>query len=515
MTKVIQRLKDWFSLDTRALAVARMGLGLAIVCDLVTRLSDLEWHYTDLGLIPRSLFMSEVGFPWSFSLYFANGSIWYAGFLLTLHIGAAVGMALGWRTRSMTALNAILMISLHNRNWFINNGGDDVIRALLVLSILLPWGEIWSVDQWRRADGARSPRRVSGAWVLCWFLQVFCIYFMSYILKTSPIWRSEFSAIYYSSHLNIFTTWFGRWLRPFPGLLKLLTAYAITAEWLGPVLLTTGVLLPKVAWRWVRGFTVLLFWGLHLGIIFTMNIGLFPYYCLFMWLAFLPSEAFDWLEARVPAFEAQLRRGFAWLSGPPVVGRECWWDRSGARVFAQCLGVFFFLNLFFWNLSTFRPLRVQFAFWMAAGRWTHIYQEWNMFAPFPKQEDVWIEVPAVFEDGSTRELISGDSDLSSSKRERFPDFVRNEHWRKLYLNLAENEKLSRYYAGAWCRLWNRPESAGGKVPKLTSLEVVVNQHLIVPNYVATPKQSRTVWKHWCFEKDLPGQLQSKTWSVDP
>ena len=397
MTSIIQRLKDWFSLDTRSLAVARMGLGLSIVCDLLTRLPDLEWHYSEIGLIPRSLFMSEVGFPWSFSLHFANGSMAYVGLLLMVQIFASLAMALGWHTRVMTAINAILMISLYNRNWFINNGGDDVIRALLILSVFLPWGEMWSVDQWRRGDGASSPRKVSGPWVLCWFLQVFCIYFLSFILKTSPIWRSDFTAIYYSSHLNIFTTWFGHLLRPFPLLLKGLTAYAITAEWLGPAMLSLGFLLPRATWKWLRGIAVVIFWVLHIGIILTMKIGLFPYYCLFMWLVFVPSESWAWLDRQWPLWDNKLRAFFSLLSGPPNLVQMSWRDRKGARWIEQSLGVFFLLNLFFWNLSTFKPFPVRIPFWITVGRWTHMYQEWYLFSPFPRQVYILIEVPSVLE----------------------------------------------------------------------------------------------------------------------
>lgn len=516
MNVFFQRFKDWFSFDTRALALSRMGLGVAVSCDLLTRLCDLEWHYSDLGLLPRSLLINEVGFPWSFSLHLANGAALYAGLLIVIQLVAAIGMALGWHTRWMTALNALLMVSLHNRNWFVNNGGDDVIRALLILSVFLPWGEVWSVDQWRRGDGARAPRRVSGAWVACWYLQVSCIYFLSFTLKTSPIWRSDFSALYYSSHLSIFTTWFGHLLRPYPVLLQGLTAYAITCEWLGPVLLVFGICLPRKFWPGNRLLVVALFWGLHLGIIFTMNIGLFPYYCLFMWVAFLPTEFWDWLTSRFPAGELKLRSLLARLSGTPVVGQSDWPKKRGLRWMQQALGVFFFLNLFFWNLSTLKPFRIRFPFWVTAGRWTHIYQEWNMFAPFPKQEDVWIEVPAELEDGTTLELITGSRDRQSSKRAQFPDFVANEHWRKLYLNLAENEKVARYYGGAWCRLWNRPVAEGGRRPKLKKLDVMVHHHLILPDYQQAPMQTRVMWNHWCFEKDLPQNLkQSATWSAGP
>lgn len=502
MSTLRQRFLNWFSLDTRSLALARLGLGLAIFFDVVTRMNDLDWHYSDQGLVPRGLFVQEIGYPWSFSLHLANGSAFYAGLLLAIHAIAAGAMALGWHTRVATLVNAVLLVSLHNRNWYINNGGDDVIRSLIILSVFLPWGELWSVDQWRRGDGAREPRKVAGPWISCWFLQAFCIYFISYFLKTSPIWRSDFTAIYYSSHLSIFTTWLGEIFRGYPLLLQFLTAYAITAEWLGPLLLVFGSVLALRAQIWVRVFVVALFWGLHGGIIATMNIGLFPYYCLFMWAAFIPSETWQWLFRRWPLIESKIHAFLSRLSGAPSLVQASWRDRPWMKWFEHGLGIFFFFNVLFWNLSTFKPYRLQHPFWMSMGRATHIYQEWNMFSPFPKQEDIWFEIPAELDDGTRLELLTMDRDIASSKRERFPDLVPNEHWRKLYLNLAENEKLVRYYAGAWCRIWNRPVSEGGRIPKLRKFEIILHQHLILPNYEEAPLEKRSLWKHWCFQSDL-------------
>lgn len=502
MTKLFQQLRDWFSFDTRSLALARFGLGVCILFDLLTRLNDLEWHYSDVGLIPRQLFMGEVGFPWSFSLYFANGTIFFAGALMVFHCFCAISLAIGWQTRLMTLLNAVLLTSLHNRNWFINNGGDDVIRCLIILSVFIPWGEIWSVDQWRGGRGEILGRKVSSSWVLCWFLQVFCIYFISFSLKTSPIWRSDFTALYYASHLSIFTTWFGEILRSYPLVLKALTFYAITAEWLGPAILVLGFVLPRSWWVFTRLFVVLIFWGLHGGIISTMNIGLFPYYCLFMWSAFLPQEFWDYLFSKWPQLEFKIKKIFSLFNTNPKVLKERKVENKKALLLIQGLGVLFFFNIFFWNLSTYKPFQIQIPFWMSVGRWTHMYQEWGMFAPFPKQEDMWLELPAELEDGTKIELLTLEQNMGPASRENFPSLVTNEHWRKLFLNLAENEKLARYYGGAWCRIWNRPVKDGGRLPRLRTFEIVLNHDLILENYKRSDLQRRVAWKHWCFESDF-------------
>lgn len=503
MLNIINRLKDWFSLDTRSLAVARMGLGFFIAIDMLWRMGSAEWHYSDIGSMPRDVFLSQFSFPWSFSLHMANGTWIFAVFMFALHGFCALSMAVGWRTRLMTFMTALLTISLHNRNWYVNNGGDDILRSILLLATFIPWGEMWSVDQWKLGQGALAPRRVRGAWVIAWFFQVFVIYFVSYLLKTSPIWRVDYTAIYYSSHLNIFSTAFGRFIRDYPLFMKGATFATIMLEWLGPLALAFAWVLPRKSWIVSRTLIVVAFWGLHLGIIATMKIGLFPFYCLAMWAAFLPTEGWDAWLARLPVIEAKLRAFFARLAGTPTLVRSGLAEQRWPGYLSQGLGLFVLTALVFWNLSTLKPpLKVTVPFWLQVTRNLHLYQEWNMFAPFPKQENLWIEMPAELEDGTPLELMTGDADVLSSKEHTFPDSVRDEHWRKYLMNLADNDKLARHYAGAWCRMWNRPVENGGRRPRLRKLSINIYHTMIGLNYQHSEVRKKNLWNHWCFAEDL-------------
>ncbi|MFO0003444.1 MAG: hypothetical protein ACK559_20170, partial [bacterium] len=138
-----------------------------------------------------------------------------------------------------------------------------------------------------------------------------------------------------------------------------------------------------------------------------MSIGLFPFYCLGMWAAFIPSDAWDKLLQRFPQIEAKIRAFMAFFAGIPQVQGQVAPGKKMALL-SQAFGAFIFAAIFCWNLSTLKPpLKYTSSFWIGVGRWLHIYQEWNMFAPFPKQENLWMEIPAELEDGSTIELITG------------------------------------------------------------------------------------------------------------
>lgn len=503
MTSFFRRLQDWFGLDTRSLALARMGLGICVLLDMLIRLTDAEAHYTDIGLVPRNVFVSEFSFPWSFSLHMANGSTAFAVIMLVLEALFALFLAVGLYTRLSTVVLAVLTISLHNRNWFVDNGGDDLLRVILIMAIFLPWGEVWSVDQWRKGDGGRAPRVVSSPWTWSIFLQLFCVYYLSYLMKTSPIWRSEFTALHYALHLDIFTTGFGRWFRMQDGLMKFATFSTIMWEWLGPALMLIGAPL-KAAWQGKLKFAIVLgFWGLHAGIIATMYIGLFPYYCLFAWAMLLPGEFWDRFLGQWPAIDTKLRQGFAWLAGPPTKVNS---PVENSRLFgwaSSVLGLACMATVVFWNLSTMKELNIKNPFWMSVARWGHLYQEWNMFAPYPKMDNGWIEIPAELEDGTSLELLTLSRDIHSSKKDIFPDLVVNEHLRKLYLNMMENDKLARLYAGAQCRLWNREPAEGGRRPRLRRFSIMIHHQRVNLDHSEGPDQVREIWKHWCFEGDAP------------
>ena len=50
-------LQSVLRLDTRSLAVFRVGLGLLLLADILERSRNLTAHYTDAGVLPRSLLL--------------------------------------------------------------------------------------------------------------------------------------------------------------------------------------------------------------------------------------------------------------------------------------------------------------------------------------------------------------------------------------------------------------------------------------------------------------------------
>ena len=52
-------IQDIFSLDTRSLAVLRIGIGVIVLVDIIVRITYLTAFHTDVGILPSSIVMSD------------------------------------------------------------------------------------------------------------------------------------------------------------------------------------------------------------------------------------------------------------------------------------------------------------------------------------------------------------------------------------------------------------------------------------------------------------------------
>lgn len=594
-------LRKTFGFDYRSMAFYRFLLGLIVCSDVIYRMLDLTNFYTDAGLVPRATFITEMSMPWSFSFHLGNGSFGFALIMFVFNLILGIMLTLGHKTRWAIAGAFIMNVSVHNRNWLINNGGDDILRAILFLSIFLPMNKYFSIDS-ALTDKKDPPahKEYISTWTFAFYLQVFVIYFISYLLKDHAIWRSDYTAVFYSGRLDIFSTPFGHWMRNYPLLEKLSTIYTIYLEFLGPIFLILGAFIGRRWWP-VRLAVVLLFVGLHAGIIATMYIGVFPWTCIVMWLLFIPGEVWDYIlirfkkknfgqltihfdgecrfcrksvlilreffllpEVRIqptqdtPEIHQLMQKEHSWvvvneggqkflhyhgmvevLRHSPILkwtlpvlsknffvtlnqplykwvarhrmelglytqfldikspGRPIAW----LRWISEATGAFIFATLLMWNLTTIKKWDIRAPFFQDVTRWLHLYQEWNMFAPFPKLDNIWVEIPAELMDGTQLELLTGDSDIIKIKDKDFVKTVKNEHWRKFYLNLGDKTENARYYGGYLCREWNERNVRWVKSTTLRKFEIIVYSQ---PNLADGSKggiSRKLSWKHWCFDSD--------------
>jgi hypothetical protein len=190
----------------------RIGIAIVIMADLLIRGGDLTAHYTDEGLWPTSLIHN---FGWkigSWSIHELSGSYSWALILFIIHFILALFLLFGFKTKITTLLIWLFTISLHNRNLFVQQSGDDLLRLVLFWGLFLPWNSHYSFDSKKGA----VPLKQNVLANLGYLFLIASVYFFTVSLKTSTEWRSEGSAIYYALSLEQLRLPLGDLLYQFP-----------------------------------------------------------------------------------------------------------------------------------------------------------------------------------------------------------------------------------------------------------------------------------------------------------
>ncbi|MEU5399590.1 HTTM domain-containing protein [Streptomyces sp. NPDC005963] len=133
---------------------------------------DAPWSW-EMG---RQLISGNDAFT---TLMWSDGGLWFESVYAVSVLSSALLM-LGWRTRTMSALFMVGVLSLQNRSIFIGDGGDNVIHLVAIYLVFTRCGQVWSLDARRAARLAKEPqdeRSADGAGPLLWtVLGVFLLF---------------------------------------------------------------------------------------------------------------------------------------------------------------------------------------------------------------------------------------------------------------------------------------------------------------------------------------------------
>jgi len=294
VTSWLRGPKTIFSLDYRALAVFRIGLSVLLVYDIVTRAGDALAFYTDFGVLPRDVFVDKFANPFHVSLHLANGKVGWIWFLQAVHAVFALMLLFGFKTRLATVASWVLLISIHNRNPLILNGGDTLLRMLFFWGMFLPLGMKYSVDAaLAKDDPPQEPRCFSGASVAL-VCQVLIVYAATVLLKNGNDWWPDGTASYYALSVDAFTTRLGAWLSQWHGFLRVVTYGVFFLEAAAPLLLICPLF-----FSWVRAITVFSLIALHVSFDASLRIGMFPYVDAVSLIVLLPTPFWDFVFGRL------------------------------------------------------------------------------------------------------------------------------------------------------------------------------------------------------------------------
>lgn len=107
---------------------------------------------------------------------------------------ASVGLLLGWRTRAMSVLFMVGVLSLQNRSVFMGDGGDNVIHLMAVYLVLTRCAQVWSLDA--RRSRLRGSASAGAAGPVLWAAAGLVFAYGAVTGRFSAGWLSAFAAVW-------------------------------------------------------------------------------------------------------------------------------------------------------------------------------------------------------------------------------------------------------------------------------------------------------------------------------
>ena len=470
-------LERWFGLDTRSLAAFRIGLGVIVVLDVANRIPDLIVHYTDAGALPRWAVAERLARLEHVSFHMGAGSGGWIALLFAVQLLAGLALMVGFHTRLATAVAWALTVSLHNRNPLVLHSGDVIIRMMLFWGLFLPLGARWSIDSRRPLLRPEPPTTFTSVGSAGFLVQLASIYVFTWALKTGDAWHNG-TAVYYTLQIDHFAKQpQSAWMLQHLGVLEFLTNATIVFEIVAPALL----LVPFFQGPF-RTALVFSFWGLHLGFFAFMELGLFPWTCIFAWAAVLPG--WFWDRFRVPATHGAPIR-------PPV------WTQAFAGF---CLVV-----VTWWNVGT---IETRFAVGQpitAFGRVLRLDQNWEMFAPAPLRDDGWFVIVGRLHDGTETELFRG-GPVRFDKPDEIAESYHGQRWAKYMRNLytSKYKRMRVYYGKYLCKTHNADRKRSD-ADSLEGFDMFYMKEMTPPPGAPDPIPEKiNLWTHRCY-KDVDAE----------
>ena len=469
----------------------RIGIAAVIMLDLLIRVSDLEAFYSDTGVVPLEMLFHHGWNEYFISIHTMSG-LWQVQLVLfIISFFCAFLLFIGYRTQLFTFLCWFMLLSLHNRNGFILQGGDDLLRMVLFWFMFIPWGTRYSYDSIASFSNQKIVTISTSVALFAYVLQISYLYTGSALLK-GPEWSSDFTALYYTYSLDQIAYPITKYLYYHPALLKELTRIAFYFELLIPVLF----FLP-FAHSFFRLVAVVLIILFHAFNEMSLLIGLFPFIGITTAIGMLPSFIMDKVDALMQTSKAACIKLLLKLGG--YLQKIIAWKPSfvlSYRLKQAQMAVLIFLTIFVfdWNFSNLSFIHSKLSDHLRfIGYSLRLDQSWGMFAPGVFKDDGWYVLKAMPSDKTKPafDLIHPDKKLTFKKPASVVAMFKNDRWRKYSENyiFSENEFLRGYFCNYTKRIWNEKHEDRS----IQSLEVIYVKEFTLPDYHYSIPEEQLLW----------------------
>lgn len=495
MKRFLKHIEYPFKVDLRSLALIRILFSLLIITDLVIRSFFLEAHYADSGEFPIEALLK---YSWKvsyFSLHILNGELLFQIFLFVINVIFALLLLIGFNTRLFTILCAVFLVSLHNRNPLLLQGGDTLFRCLMIWAIFIPWGNRFSVDYYLNKQNYTASNKVFSLGALIFMLQVALVYFASTFYKNSPEWKENLTAVYYALSLEQFRYLLGHISYKFPDFMKILTFFVWWVEYLA-----LFILFFPYRNHIFRIIGIVLVISLQFGLFLNMRLGLFPWISMAGVLIFIPTEFWSKFSVLDKYFNKPFESIYKYFKHFPVINLGFFNNRKiiiSVRTIISLILLFLLSYFAYWNYNDNRlkSLKVPEKYFLFT-EFTRLDQKWNMFAPYPLKTTTWYSLKGTKISGEAVDIFRNGKEFTLDKPESIYRDYSNYRIRKLFSNLQEvkNRGYLKYYLNAKCRQWNtnNPEN------KITKIDFYVIKEKNDLNYEKHGPIIRKLYKYECI-----------------
>lgn len=220
-----------------------------------------------------------------------NAFFWFA-------VIAAICLSAGFLTRASSIAVFLCLVSINERALYAMNSGDSLLRVTGFWLMFAPAGAAFSVDRLIRLRRGKEPPRISlhAPWAQRMIqIQLSLVYLATFWQKTLGATWIDGTALYYVYQLDQFHRF------PLPSFIQD-PAFVRLQTW---VTLATEFSLGVLIWvRELRYALLAIGLALHLTLEYSMNVPLFQWIILSVYVTFLEPEdlarAWRWIQDRVP-----------------------------------------------------------------------------------------------------------------------------------------------------------------------------------------------------------------------
>ena len=273
-------------------SIFRIVVGLTFLFQYLINYHQRHYLYGPEAAWPYDRFLTDLAQSGSFSLYAISSSPFFFEIIFHLGLLFTTLWVIGWNTRIMTILTYVFLWSLHERAPVLWDGGDNLMRIIMIYAMFANLGAYFSLDADRlRADrlqgGPRPQLRsmLHNSALLAFAIQLCLLYGVSGLYKVQgEMWQNG-TALYYIMRTDEFT---------WPGYSELIYQNAFLVTTFTYITVGFQIAFPFLFFmnRYTRWFALFIAFGFHAGIALFMGLITFSLFMISVEAALISDKEY-------------------------------------------------------------------------------------------------------------------------------------------------------------------------------------------------------------------------------